>query len=277
MSSRKPAAARGPLGTATNNAFVFKSTRSMQHALPPPGCDASNRERYEALISTQHRVGAFFENVDDLFRAKPNGTGFGRQIFDTWFEGQAEEDVILDDDRWAKYMDSEPRLHDQITIAFRKEADATAAFIEVYEGKYGGLFAIRFHAEVGSAGGGYGSGYQLLHGSNKKAGDFTINGSVSGTRDGDGYLITFDNIEYAFHDIVDPLTSNSLDTELAKVMYNAGMCLNGRAPKEFRVHIKWSSKAPIIMRVPGFTVQIRNCGTGNNEIIHTGRKNAKNR
>ena len=294
MSERKPVSGRGPLGSETNTRISFQPSRSMQHASvqirgcgtgknemihePPPlpeRCSALEADLYRALIETQHAYAGFRETVDQVSHLSYTGTGFGRQIFDQWLQGQAEAEVVWDDERWAKYMDSEPRLREQIAAALGKHAHEVAALTEVLDGVYNGPIQIPpFHAEVGPEGGGYGSGYDLLHGSNKSAGDFTITGKVDAVRDGSTYRVTFTDVEYGFHDIVDPLTKG-LDPALARLMTEAATCLYGRPPKTFRLHIVWRAKSAIRIRVPGFsTNEIRGCGTGNNEMIHNASKAA---
>lgn len=158
----------------------------------------------------------------------------GEQILGTYlYGGGVAHDV--DDPDWAEYMMAHKVLKAQIM------SQLMPAVKEVADKKTLGRFpvVVRFHAEFPENNDL--SGYALLHGSNKSAGDFTITGFAEVSeaidpKDGD-----FDielELRFVFNDIVDPNHYYTMDTIRSKM---ATIFTLGQA-QPYRLAIIWYSK-----------------------------------
>ncbi len=115
-----------------------------------------------------------------------------------------------------------------------------------------GKVDLTFHAEVGGKYGGYWTGYNLLHGSNKEAGDFELSGkfkAVRATPPGTGYTVTYEKLEFVFNDIADVNTRYASDVGFARMAANMASCLGGLPPKDYILHVEWEAVAPIKIEV----------------------------
>jgi len=253
---------RGPAGAATNSQRVDAQTSSRSRNMPQGKlCDPSQPP--DDLL----RGGAWAILGGVLAAQHFIGDDFGMELFLRWFSG-LYDDVTLDSDKWAAYMRAEEHLPAQIqtqltTLAYGlrrlNDADGTCeGEIKVVEQKPGmlrGTFLWRFHAEVGTGGGNrlkYGSyftGYDLLHGSNKDAGDFTIEGQFTVQRAGpptSASTVTYDQLLYTFNDIADQNTKYGTDVSFARMSHNMSACMGLKnRPKDYRLHIKWKAESPV--------------------------------
>jgi hypothetical protein len=253
---------RGPAGAVTNIQKVDTQTSSRSRNMPQDKqCDPSQPPDdllkggswviLGGILAAQHFIG------DD----------FGMELFLRWFRG-LYDDITLVSHKWADYMRAEEHLPAQIqtqltTLASRlrrlNDADGTCeGEIKLAGQKPGiltGTFLWNFHAEVGTGGGNrlkYGSyfvGYDLLHGSNKDAGDFTIEGQFTVKRAGpsaSASTVTYDQWLYTFNDIADQNTKYESDISFARMSHNTRACMGlTRRPRGYRLHIKWKTESPV--------------------------------
>src|SRR2546423_464736 len=153
----KAPAGRGPLGGHTRSPIIDCDTmgRHLSEA-NGPACGVEFEASARAmLISVRSKM-------DD----------YAEEIFDLWFLGDSGGEVTFDNPKWAKYMREEERLEEQIQEHLADYGEAIRDEVDANPIPYQKSFKLRFHAEVGSESGGYFKGYNVLHGSNKDAGDF---------------------------------------------------------------------------------------------------------
>lgn len=143
----------------------------------------------------------------------------GWELFSAWVDGKIPKkgnnpgELILNNEQWTSYMRAAPGLTDQIHKALTKYAkeicenlakkDSTAAK---------GPFETCFHAEVAGVAGGFRTGYELLHGTNKPAGDLGITGNYQARivpersmppSPSRCYDVAFEDLEFVWNDVVD--------------------------------------------------------------------------
>jgi hypothetical protein len=108
-------------------------------------------------------------------------------------------------------------------------------------GREGGLQR-QFHAEIGGKGGGYFSGYGLLHGTNAKVGDFQM-GAQFAARDlpppGKGMGVVYQDLVFVWNDVMDVNMKYKSDPVFARTCRNLARCLGTGPPKDFILRIKW--------------------------------------
>jgi hypothetical protein len=167
----------------------------------------------------------------------------GEQILGAWLYGGGVDHDIVDDPYWTGYMMAHQEMRRQIRDRL------LAALWKILDLKKLGMFPIseRFHAEF-PENSGY-SGYALLHGSNKTAGDFLMNGTAEVREPYDlaegGYDIEMD-LRFRFNDIVDPNSNYTMD-QIRSVI--AKVVSFGRA-KDYRLSINWGSSCLAEYRKP---------------------------
>jgi len=220
---------------------------------------------------------AFGPLMERTARAYMGGDEFGAELFDLWLSGKAPEHVVLDNPRWTAYMAADKGLSDQIDahlmqlaqklrdgLSWRSPIPPMAPPLEVQKSppvarcgsSIGPLaaplqsFKTSFHAEVGSETGGYRTGYAQLHGSNRDAGDFEIEGTVQMGRVGSKLEFTFRNNQMTFNDIVDPNFKWRSDVAFATLARNIKAATGGLPPKNFRLHIRWREAGPWTYALP---------------------------
>ena len=174
-------------------------------------------------------------------------------LFNRWFEGKAPPVVVLESPEWATYMRADTRLAQQIQRRLDFHADSIRREVDAAQsGLQRRPLRITFHAEVGSAQGGYVTGYEVLHGSNASAGDFEMTGVYSVSRaggPGSAYTVSYAELRYVFNDIVDANKRWSADNVLARTAANMAAVLGVGPPKDYRVKIQWSEPRPIVVKI----------------------------
>jgi hypothetical protein len=172
---------------------------------------------------------------------------YAREIFDLWFSGKAPAQVVFDNPKWAKYMSSEKNLTRQIDRALAAHAELLRPQVNASQGKLQGPLKLNFHAEVGSNFGEYRTGYDVLHGSNKSAGDFVITGKFTAARAGDAgepYTVTYEELAFVFNDIVDINKKYKADVQFGQMAANMAKALGGLPPKDYILRIMWRVEKP---------------------------------
>jgi len=142
---------------------------------------------------------------DSIFESVLPGDEEGRIYLTHWLFGGGEHFDRIDDPMWSQYMKVAP--HMRATCAKHLEDDAKARASLVLAPPYGSDIhaasyevIIKFHMDMRTSG--YRTGYELLHQSDEKSGDFNILGGVIVTRSRDGdvtirYLVKYRWNEYA--------------------------------------------------------------------------------
>ena len=172
---------------------------------------------------------------------------YAREIFDLWFCGKVKDEVTFDNPKWANYMRQEANLArhiDEELLAYARSIVAVMKVDPTCTGRLSRPFKLTFHAEVGSKDGGYGTGYEALHGTNRDAGDFQVTGSLRVTTSmmpaRGTYTATFDNLVFVFNDIVDVNKKYEKDVTYAQVAVDLANALNAGPPRDYILRIKWS-------------------------------------
>jgi hypothetical protein len=183
---------------------------------------------------------------------------YALELFDLWIGGKAPPEVIIDNKRWAAYMAADQRLSDQIDRHLIRYAQkyrddvlskptCSGFSVNVSNQPY----ETSFHAEVGTTIGGLRTGYNVLHGSNRDAGDFQLKGflvTTPGARD--TVIFSFINNKMTFNDKVDPNYKYSADASLETLAKNIKTALKGTPPRDFIVRIIWREMGPWRYEIP---------------------------
>ena len=168
---------------------------------------------------------------------------YAREIFDLWFGGTTPAEVIFDTPRWALYMSEDSGLRKQIREELTAHAERLRPQVDgTPMHTIHGSLNLTFHAEVGSKSGGYRTGYDVLHGSNKSVGDCRIGGTYTATRPGPpgtGYTVVFEGLTVVFNDIVDINKKWTSDLTLGRVAFNMARALGSPPPRDYTVRLRW--------------------------------------
>ena len=180
------------------------------------------------------------------------------EIFDLWFSGKAPAEVVFDSPKWAAYMQADPGLSAQIdrhltkfALKYRDEFFLRSPGANPVVSNQ--LYRTSFHAEVGSASGGYRTGYAQLHGSNKDVGDFQMEGMFSmapAPGSGSELEFTFTNNLQTFNDRVDPNFKYKPDAVFANLAKNLAAATGGPPPKDYTLRIRWREPGPWAYNIP---------------------------
>lgn len=171
---------------------------------------------------------------------------YALDIFDLWYGGKAKPEEIFDSPRWAAYMQADKGLERQIDAHMVRfgmmKVDEYARFHpqKLLASFPEEMFETSFHAEVGGSAGGYASGYNLLHGSNRDVGDFQIAGRmrIDPGQDG-GYVLTTVQHVLTFNDKVDVNFRYASDATFANLTRNLARAAGTPQPRDFILRIRW--------------------------------------
>lgn len=189
---------------------------------------------------------------------------YAGEIFDLWFYGKVKDEVTFDNEKWANYMRRETNLArhiDEELLAFARSIVAKMKADPTCTGRLSSPFKLTFHAEVGSQDGGYATGYEVLHGTNRDAGDFQVTGSLRVTSilpvQG-AYTATFDNLVFVFNDIVDVNKKYEKDVGRARVAVDLANALDAGPPRDYILRIKWSPLDRKVFQIDNKAYQLNN-------------------
>jgi hypothetical protein len=159
----------------------------------------------------------------------------GTWILGTWLFGGGADHDIVDDPFWTNYMMAHKDMARQISVRLE------LALAKILPLKKLGTFPIaeRFHAEFPENNDF--TGYALLHGSNRKVGDFFMTG-IAEVQDAydlaeGGYDIELD-LRYRFNDIVDPNANYMSDRIKSTIAKLVSIFVR---PRDYRLSINWGS------------------------------------
>jgi len=226
----------GPLGGLTNSPQIDRNTLIRQQAKPRVACGWDFQFTAWGMLQAVHAA------MDE----------YAQEIFDLWFSGKATPEVIFDNQKWAAYMRAEERLQRQITAQLLVYAEQQREKVNTSTGPFKSPFSVTFHAEVGSEQGEYRTGYDVLHGSNKSAGDCVISGKLTAVRSGprgSAYTATYEDLSFVFNDVVDINKTWKADVKLGQIAANMAWCLETGSPKDYVLRIKWRAEGPIKLEV----------------------------
>ena len=245
---------RGPQGGPTKNPIIDQGTLIRQPSKTPgPQCDPDWRFEVtaKAMLLGAHAL------IDE----------YAKEIFDLWFSGRAPAEVTFDNEKWGSYMRAEKKLQQQITVQLTGYAELIRDKVNSSLGRFQSAFSHSFHAEVGSEQGEYRTGYDVLHGTNRSAGDFVITGRLTAIRSGppgSAYTVTYDDLLFVFNDIVDINKKWKSDVIFGRLTSNMARCLGTGPPKDYVLRIKWRAENPMKIevgaegQVPGWLKQFPN-------------------
>lgn len=247
----------GPLGSPQNS-----------HA-PDPHTNAKTQNRAnkprDAYIDTVSPFGAPVFKAARKAAAWARGDAQGTELLDLWMSGKAPDEVTLDSESWGDYMRAELDLAKQIRTKLEVDAwsNEMREKVDASSGTVDTNYEATFHGQVGNKSpmgtpisGGYFTGYELLHGSNRKVGDVQITGKVKATRvtaatdnSLSEYKVTFSSLEFVWNDILDANGSYSGDPPLKRYANWENKYTGNPEPKDYTVHIKWKGKESITINV----------------------------
>ena len=170
---------------------------------------------------------------------------YAKEIFDLWFSGKAPAEVTLDNEKWANYMRAEKRVAEQIRNALSAHAELMRDEVNSSPGRLQNTFSWPFHGEVAGPSGGYRTGYELLHGSNRSVGDVGITGQYTAVRSGapgSAYTVRYEGLAFVWNDIIDINKTYKMDIQLGRAAGNMALCLHAGPPKDYILHIKWRAE-----------------------------------
>jgi hypothetical protein len=148
-------------------------------------------------------------------------------------------------------MRANASLARQIDSQLKYYAEYIREEVDGNEGRLVRPFSITFHAEVGSTYGGYYTGYDVLHGTDRTVGDFEVRGQLSAIRSGSSgsaYNVTYSSVVLEFNDIVNANKKYAQDVTGLRVATNLCKALNIGPPRDYTLHIRWTSQ-PIVLHV----------------------------
>ncbi len=180
---------------------------------------------------------------------------YAREIFDLWFSGTAPREVTFDNPKWAAYMRAETKLAGQITSQLKAYAELIRDEVEQRGGRLMRPFSHTFHGEVGGPIGGYFTGYNVLHGTDKTAGDFNVSGQLSAIRSGPAggaYTVTYTGLIMVFNDVVNANKRYGPDVTGLRVANNIAKALNTPPPRDYVLHIRWTQPQLVSIPVAAF-------------------------
>lgn len=253
---------RGPLGSQQNSPVSDTDTMaSTRHRANRP----RGTEHRDPYIDTVSPFGAPVFKAARKIVALARGDDQGTELLNLWMSGTAPDEVTLDSDSWGDYMRAEPDLAKQIRVQLENDAWSTLMRVKVDSsaGSVQGDCRVTFHGQVGNKSpmgtpisGGYFTGYELLHGSNRTVGDVQIKGKFKADRvtpasEGNlsEYTVTYSDLEFVWNDILDANGSYSGDPPLKRYARWENKYTGQPEPKDYTVHIKWKGKEPITISV----------------------------
>lgn len=185
----------------------------------------------------------------------------GWQLFAAWASGSVPKEgdemgeLIISDDDWTEYMRKAPGLSDQIkrglaSYAAKVRERLASPAIRPFGNTDQGNFEFAIHGEVAGDAGGYRTGYELLHGSNRTVGDLTLKGTYKAkrfeTQSQNTYDVLFENLEYVWNDIIDHNARYAFDIifqDYFRMLSVLGWGVSD--PQDYIVRIRWSPGGPV--------------------------------
>lgn len=161
----------------------------------------------------------------------------GQDLFGWWMEGTGDT-RYLNDGVWRDYMMENKLLAPQIREKMEEDAKTRVS---------SGPVSLQLHQshsiEIED---GYFTGYEMLHGTNKLVGGFTVLGTAVVTNTGGKRTVEY-KVAYAWHDRIDPMNSIQSDRVAARTLRFLF------SPKDYNVHIDWW--APSKVEICGDKIQ----------------------
>jgi len=149
----------------------------------------------------------------------------GRTILSHWLRGSGHELDFYNDSSWSTYMMNNASLQANVN-------DVLYAQVRTMQRGEKRSINLSIHMEIENGEGVV--GYQYLHGTNKKVGDFQISGTICSHAD-DG-SVAF-NMTYQWNDVIDPNLTYESDGAKATI---ANMLFN---PKDYTIRIRWNDRS----------------------------------
>ncbi len=128
----------------------------------------------------------------------------GRELLGRWLDGSGQA-LRVHNGNWGEYMKNNTLLPPQLQIRIGSDAVTRTS---------SGSINIVFSAEIEN---GYFTGYQMLHGTNPRVGNFEIKGNATVYNVGPGQDIEY-KLTYTWNDIIDPNANYPKDTAFAGVL-----------------------------------------------------------
>ncbi len=186
---------------------------------------------------------------------------YAREIFDLWLDGTAAPEVNLDSQKWASYMQADVGLTGQIQQQLKIYAELIGPEVQKNQGQLARSFQHSFHAEVGGSDGGYFTGYDILHGTDRTVGDFEVSGKLTtaySSPKATGYTVTYSELTMVFNDIVNANRKYGMDISGERLAKNICKVLKKGPPRDYTLRIRWTQTQPVTVSVSGFLKQFPN-------------------
>ena len=167
-------------------------------------------------------LGAYDEGFDER----------GKEILYHWIYGEGR-DFNRHEGVWGDYMRANELLRSSLAKVLRDDCLARTET---------GLFGETIHAEIED---GYTTGYEMLHGSNARVGDFRIDGVAAVFRNAKGEsMIEYQSMRYTWNDIID--AKFTIDGELNIddiILWLFFQGLYRAKPTDYNLKISWIDTA----------------------------------
>jgi hypothetical protein len=253
---------QGPVGTPQNTPLGDQGTTPLigNRVNRPHGTGKPDR-----YIDTLSPFGASVLKAARKMVALARGDAQGDELLNLWMSGTAPDEVTLDSASWGDYMRAEPDLAKQIRRQLENDAwsNVMRAKVDSSFGTVQDDYHGTFHGQVGNKSpmgtpisGGYFTGYELLHGSNRTVGDVQITGKLKAVRVTPSsdeklseYNVTFSDLEFVWNDIMDSNGSYSGDPTLKRYAQWENKYTGLPDPADYTVHIKWKATESITISV----------------------------
>jgi hypothetical protein len=133
-----------------------------------------------------------------------------------WLNGSGKA-VYISGGAWGEYMKKNDLLTDQVFSILNQDAS---------QRQKSGDYNLTTHAEIEN---GYGTGYEMLHGTNRDVGDFQI----AGNADYQGNRVVY-NLTFTWNDKIDPNFTYGGDKTASDLLHKF------YDPKDYDIHITWT-------------------------------------
>lgn len=189
---------------------------------------------------------------------------YAREIFDLWFGGKAEPEVVFDDERWGAYMAAVEALREQILRRLAQHAQQLRMLMNTTDFARGSMNLV-FHPDVGGQAAECTTGCDVLgastgYGDSRIAGSFVSAHALPDTgpfarfaappaASECGYAVTYSGLVITFCTRVDAETRWTAQGAPMVAAREIARAL-GAEPRDFTLRVRWAYDAPVRIEVP---------------------------
>jgi hypothetical protein len=215
--------------------------------------------------------------VARLDAARAGMDDFAREIFDLWFGGRAEPDVVFEDERWRAYMSAAAALQEQILGRLTQHAQQLRMLMNT-TAYARGMVNLRFQGDIaGESAECTTTGYDVLGASVASAGGCAIAGDFEAAHtppelgpfgpgsaaaramaawtagpgpESGAYHVVYSHLVFTFCTRVDAARQWGVEDTAAFAAHDIARALGAPPPRDFVLRIRWAGEAPVRIDVP---------------------------